>query len=285
MIALSCEGIALSMVPERGGKITSLCALESEREWLEAPSRPVEGPGAGGDFDHGDMCGWDEMLPTIAPCRYPGTELDLPDHGELWDTSWSVSAVSGSSVSTWVEGRALPYRFERTLTLSPGRLHVEYRLSSTVDDVRVLWAAHPLFAQRPGTRIELGDAPATLVHYGEGERPVQTWPAHGVCVEVDLAAGASQKIFTHPASEVASASLIDPDGAFLTMSWRREEVPCLGVWLDNAAYARHAVAALEPTTWSDDGLDVAVGAGAAWIVSRDHDRRWSLDVELGCRAV
>jgi hypothetical protein len=288
MISLEADGIALSIEPGRGGKITSLVGVGNVvcREWLEGAEGPLVGsadPRVA--FDVGDMCGWDEMMPSIAPCRYPGSEIELPDHGELWRKAWDVTAQGANWVSTRVAGDALAYVFERTLTLEANSLRVDYRVSTDVDDdLYFLWAAHPLFDSRPGTRVVLGHRPMSLVRYGDPTSgPIDTWPADGVSVEGDLGVGASEKLFLAPGSEDVVVSLVDSDGPSLTMRWRRVDVPYVGLWLDNRAYSRHPVVAIEPTNWTDDALDSAVTAGGQWVVAKGRDRVWSIEVVVATK--
>lgn len=284
MISISAEGIIVSMEPSRGGKITSLFHRTSGREWLEASEGALEGPVDTDElFDEGDMCGWDEMMPTIAACRYPGTDVELADHGELWRRSWNVTASDATSVTTLVHDSVLGYSFERTLRVADSSLSLDYRVTSETDvDRALLWAAHPLFEQRSGTRVVL-DADVWDVREAAAGAPVGPWPEDGACLD-DFAPGQSRKLFACLRSESGAASLIDADGAYLTMRWRRHDAPFVGIWLDNCSLSRHPVVALEPTNALDDALDVALAArdlDAPWIIKPGCDRRWRLEVELG----
>ena len=286
MIVLNAPGIALTLLPERGGKITSLLDVARQREWLESAAHPLEGPPGDVAFDVGDMCGWDEMMPTIEACRYPGRDVALPDHGELWRRAWAVTQRSESSVTTRVAGATLPYRFERTLTLGPESLRVEYRVSCDDDDICFLWAAHPLFRVRPGTRVVLDPSAYDFwPGVSESDRCSDGWPAAGVSVADDLAPGVSRKLFARSITETATATLRDLDGTFLTLRWRHDDGPFVGLWLDHGAYARHAVVAIEPTNGPSDALDVAYASGAAWSVSPGRPRHWTLELSLGQRRV
>lgn len=137
MRAISLEGGGLRavFVPDVGAKMVSLMDTEHDYEWLvdsgDRPLRPVE---YGATFTDQDMSGWDEMFPTITQCRYPGdgrhAGVSLPDHGEVWCLRWTATrtdsgascAVSdgGDSIVFIVEGRALPYRLTRKVSLSVG---------------------------------------------------------------------------------------------------------------------------------------------------------------------
>jgi galactose mutarotase-like enzyme len=268
VIVLEAPGITVTMLEEHGGKITSIVDAASGREWLESPAQPLGGlADSTVPYDAGDMCGWDEMVPTIERCDYPGTASSLPDHGELWSKSWEVSARTPTSATTEVAGDALPYRFERTLSVSPSALHVEYSLTTeSDDDLQLLWAAHPLFAAWPGTRLVLDP--------GEFESDV-----FDTSVAEDLAEGSSRKLFAKVRTASCTARLLDEAGPTLALRWRRAEAPYVGLWLDHCEYSRHPVIAIEPTNGFADSLSEA-GASLAWTVSARQPRRWSLDVVL-----
>jgi galactose mutarotase-like enzyme len=282
-ITIEAEGITLSMMPERGAKITSLLDVDARREWLEAPAGPLEGPiELGETFDAGDMCGWDEMMPTVAACRYPGTATELADHGDLWRMSWTVTSQTRDTVTTYASGDVLPFSLERTLTLRPRALRVDYALSiHGGGELSLLWAAHPLFATRSGTTLVLDPSIAEVTRVGDGgERSVEPWPRGGVDVASSLGVGTGVKIFAEPHGQIVSTALRDPDGVSLTMRWSRGDVRYVGIWLDNCSLSRHPVVAIEPTSGCDDALDVAAALGGPWITAPGRTRSWSLDVTL-----
>lgn len=282
ILSISTEEIVVSLTPERGGKITSLVHRRTGREWLESSGAPLEGPvDAEVLFDDGDMCGWDEMMPTIESCRYPGSTIELADHGELWRQAWTVAASDAASITTVVRDAVLGYRLERTLRVEGPVLSVAYQVTSETDVTRfLLWAAHPLFTHRPETRVVLSGLD---VGKDEAAEPIGAWLNKGVCLD-DFARGESQKLFARVTSEEASASLVDADGTQLTMRWRQSDAPFLGVWLDNCSFSRHPVIALEPTNAGVDALDVAIstpGLGALWCLEPEEIRSWQVEIELG----
>lgn len=283
MIRLEAEGIVLTMMPERGGKITSLVDIDRGREWLEQSADVLVGPAdVERSFDEGDMSGWDEMMPTISACRYPGVALELPDHGELWRVPWEVTRQSSSSVSTRVQGHVLPYLFERTVTLDARRVRVEYQVSTSSDDeLTFLWAAHPLFALQTGTRVVLESGTSSVEQLHEdGTRTPVTWPGSGVVIADVVGAGQGQKFFARALNESVGVSLIDLDGAQLTLNWQRSQIPWTGLWLDNCSLSRRPVAAIEPTGAPDDSLEASSLAGESWTVSPGLAKHWSIELSV-----
>src|SRR6266481_4178400 len=87
---LSNQEVELAVVPELGARIISLKDLRTGREWLWHPTKGLKlfRNRAGENFESSPLVGMDECLPTIAPCCWRGR--DLPDHGEVWATNWSL---------------------------------------------------------------------------------------------------------------------------------------------------------------------------------------------------
>src|SRR5437879_12442136 len=73
----------------------------------------------------------------------------LPDHGEAWRLPWTVVASSADSVGMSCDGKLVPWRLERRVSLDE-RLAVSYRYTSVgKEPQRAYWCAHPLFGFEP----------------------------------------------------------------------------------------------------------------------------------------
>ena len=84
MIRLENDLLSLEILPEIGGKISSLFDKSSKREWLWThPSLQRRPPVYGESYvENLDSGGWDEIFPSVSPCRLEdGTRI--PDHGDL----------------------------------------------------------------------------------------------------------------------------------------------------------------------------------------------------------
>lgn len=285
MITLASDAVQVTIDPERGGKLLSLLDRRSGREWLVPPADPNgRAAGYGASFVDADMCGWDEMVPTIVACELsaPSGRISLPDHGEVWSVPWQVTGSDPHAVTVAVEGEAMPYRFERTVRLlDPDALRLSYRLETTGPEaLPILWAAHPQLRWQPGCRVEL---PAGITHVLD----VTADPPREVAWDADLAgfldtaeAGRGHKVWCLPDDRPGAAALRDADGGALRMIWNPDEVPYLGVWFDAEAYASERTVALEPATGFYDDLAAAKERGHVRILRRGAPQRWALKLRL-----
>lgn len=188
LITLDNGVIRLAVLPELGGKISSLVRLTSGREYLISGQGETCGfrkPYYGATFVNYNNVGFDECIPTIAECQYPEGEFSgaqLPDHGDVWSLPWQYDTL-GEQLSLCVAGRSLPYVLRKCLRLEENELVMEYQLQNRSSSAfYYLWSSHPLLNIEPGARIVLPpESDAMLIDSSQGERLGRkgencTWP-------------------------------------------------------------------------------------------------------------
>lgn len=304
-IVLRGEELEVAVVPAVGMKLTNLRRRRG-REWLwRNDQMPLAPPRAEASFvATADSGGWDECFPTVAPSPVPGTPPGtppLPDHGELWSATWTSSVygqASGTTLTASASGRVLPYEFHRELTVDQHEplLRLRYRVRNTGSSPYPwIWCAHPLFNVQAGTALELPtmhqvrlDAVHGIPELSRGD--IIGWPG---------ALGGETGRFVFPESgawavklfgDVGASgrmALIDPRrGERLEMLVRPEEVPQVGIWINNRGWAppgRQAYSnlALEPAIGAPDSLDEAVRDWkTAPTLEPGEGRSWGLEVRL-----
>jgi galactose mutarotase-like enzyme len=293
---LADETLSLIVVPGLGARVVSLVDRRDGRQWLVqgAPPDATDASAWAAEdvvFDGRTSFGWDECLPTVAPCADPveAGAQPLRDHGDQWGrpASLDLDADAGAVEAAFASAR-WPYRFERRLSL-PGDASVlaEYRLANQGDvPLPVLWSMHPVFLLEPGTRLDLGDVAEARLTAALGIPILPAdrvdWPVarrdDGQPVDLSLVRGPegwAAKLYAE-APEVVRA--VTPDDAVLELSWDRTTAPTVGVWLSTGGWpvgGPPAVqVALEPTTSPDDHLADALAHGRPLIVEPGAERRW-----------
>src|SRR5260370_17555717 len=132
-ITLDNGVIRLALLPEIGGKIISLVRLNSGREYLislEGTRRSFLAPARGGILVDYNNVGFDDCIPTITACQYPGDGYrgrELPDHGDVWSLP-SQYHVTFEELWLSVEGRSLPFALRKWLRLERCQLVSDYEL-------------------------------------------------------------------------------------------------------------------------------------------------------------
>jgi hypothetical protein len=268
------QRVEVAVVPELGAKIISLKNLETGREWMW---HPPGGPRLfrnhpDDDFSKSPLVGVDECLPTIAPCSWRGREL--PDHGELWNTPWSVDhrAWAGGILKTSARLDISPFEFERTIELQDNEIRISYQLNNrSREEEAYLWAMHALLKLHTGDRIEL---PASTRGLLNGE----TWIE---ALDSAVPAGGCAKAFARPLQEgwaaVVSADMADR----LEFEWDPAENNTLGLWLTRGGWHGYHHFALEPTNSDADALTAAAGRKCCGLVAASGSAAWRICFRIG----
>ena len=285
IVTLANAAIEVEVDPVRGGKLTSLVDRRTARQWFVVPELRQGAPaGYGASFHDAGISGWDEMMPTIDACAVstPVGDVELPDHGEVWSIPWEVISRDDDHVSLAVTGRALPYRFERTLRLvGESQLRLDYRVEArSAGSFAFLWAAHPYIRWLPGCRVEFPPGIERVIDVYPRPRGEVAWD-ESLATFLDHAPdGQGRKFWCRPDDRPSEVGVRDADGGALWFSWDPVDVPYLGVWYDALAVASERAVALEPATGFYDDLGRAVQLGRAPTVAPDSPRSWSVDLTL-----
>jgi hypothetical protein len=221
----------LSVNLQRGGRITSLRLdgheLLDQGIGIDEPSHH--------NFVKAGAWGWDEMVPTVDPARYPGpgawAGVELPDHGEAWRLPWSLLEATTSSATMECTGAALPWRLRRRIELMTRAVRVEYSYGNYGEHAMyAYWCSHILFRYEAGMVVE------------------------GVDGFAPPPPGTSSKLHLRPGS-TSSAGLAWSDGAAIEMAWDSTLTPYVGVWACDGDLGGYHQIAIEASTGGSDHPD------------------------------
>lgn len=283
--------VSLSIAPDFGARVVSLKDLASGREWLDgwapASKRRLHPPRDPADFLTSPLAGIDECIPTIGEGRVAGRHL--PDHGEAWNLPAPVdaeAAAQGELVSNW-SLRCLPLDFVRRITLSGATVRFDYALTNRARrPTPFLWAWHPLFALRPGDRVEF---PASIRKVIARNGQALPWPKARPGVdhsrgEISESPKRSFKGFVGPFAD-PRAVLHDKRGPSLTLRWAAEVHPYLGVYINRGGQRGLCQWAFEPTNARTDHLHnlVADKSPLHWLAPGET-REWFVTTRVGQNA-
>jgi galactose mutarotase-like enzyme len=214
----------LEILPERGGRVTSLRLEGAE---LLDQGIGVDDPTAEG-FVEGGAQGWDELVPTVDAASWRG--VALPDHGEAWRLPWKVAEAGEAHCAMECDGRVLPWRLERRIEVGEN-VRASYRLSNIgLAEVPAYWCSHVLFGYEDGVEVDVG---VKLMRF---------------------AVGKSGKFFLPPGS-IDRARLTWPEGMAVELAWDSSKTPHVGVWVCNGDLGGYRQVAIEPATGGGDRPD------------------------------
>ena len=302
---LKNEHLRIEVLPELGGKISSIALATSGGELLQGPLKPYAARTATAPFDEYDGSGWDECLPSVGPCdvSYGNNQTaKIADHGDVWRLAWTVDEATDTLLRTTVLATSLPLAFERTLRLDGPNLHLDYFLTNTATvEVPYGWSVHPLFAIEPFDVIHLPPSvrqiEAQASANGRLGKPGSThiWPVTTNALDaqpLDLSLcgskdnGVGDKLVCPAPAEGWCAIERKTLRTRLTLHFDPKQLPTLGLWLcfggwpDNAKEKGYAVA-LEPCNLPVDSLAGSLAQGGGAHLAAGETKHWSLRLEIG----
>lgn len=299
-VVLESDAIRATIVPEHGAKLASLIHKKTGREHMDQlPGEVFRKAAYGAPYDRGECSGFDDMFPTITECYCnvePWSGIKMPDHGEVWSLPWSCE-ISGSQVRLSVHGVRFPYVLSKTVRLvRENTILFDYCVQNlSACDFPAMWAAHPLFTVTPGTRIILPESARNIMNTVAGEAlgeygarfsfPIARTQAGR---EWDLSRVGPKKrkyyfkYFFLDELREGFAILHDPaTRETVGVVWPREQVPYLGMWVNEGAWGDMYHVAPEPCTAPFDRWDIARQWGKLPVIPALGSQRWSLRITVG----
>lgn len=294
-LILESHLLRVTIVPDRGSKMASLVHKRTGFECLYQLAGETFRKAAYGDpYDRGEVAGFDEMFPTITECFcdiYPWKGTVMPDHGEVWSIPWHFEAA-GSSVRLYVHGVRFPYVLSKEISFeNANTILLRYRVENTCAfPFPVMWAAHPLFNTTPGSRIILPQCvrsimntvpgPALGGYGGRFDYPISK-TGEGKKWDLSRVGGNDGqlyfKYFSLDALDEGFAILHDPKSLeTIAMVWPVEQLPYLGMWVNEGAWEGQFNVAPEPCTAPFDRWDVARQWGKLPVVPPFGCLKWEL---------
>ena len=274
VFGLRNEAVELALVPELGAKVILLRNLVTGYEWMWHPPTGMKlfRNQLGDDFAASTMTGWDECLPTIAPCDWKGRKL--PDHGEVWSVPWKVDleAFGRGVLKTSVPLPISPFHFERTIELHGNEIHLNYRLENLgKEPEEFLWAMHPLLPVNDHIQLELTE---------EARKALTRKPwIDGLKFSTDKPS--CVKTYTGPLSEGRAGVVNTAARDLLQFEWDTTRNHTLGLWLTRGGWNGYHHVALEPTNGAADALTDAVKAGQGGLLAPQEKRSWQVKLRVG----
>ncbi len=147
---LKNEYLSVSVLPELGGKISSLKHLKTQREFIHFDEELAEKFFSlpHDNYDSLFCGGIDELLPSDISENVAG--LDYPDHGELWTMDCHCS-YDGKSIKNSALLPVSQLFWERELVLEERTLLARFRITNQSGSKRsFLWKIHGAMRAEPG---------------------------------------------------------------------------------------------------------------------------------------
>lgn len=294
---LENDKLKVALLPEIGSKIASIVykPLNYETLW-QNPGKKYKKTNYGDSFPAGEFSGFDEMFPSISRCFYenpPFAGVEIPDHGEVWSIPWQYSIKNGCIVLE-VKGVRLPYKLRKAVSLEDNRIHIEYQaINLSKFDWDFIWAAHPLFNASNGMEFIVPSGMDKIVNAVPGKRLSDYGKTYDFPV-AQLADGkfnlavvpgkndeGFQKYYFLGKVTQGWCILYDPaEKLNIGLSFPKEQVPYLGMWLNEGGWDGQYNIAPEPATAAMDSIAAAKLWQTGSVLKANQTLEWYLNIDF-----
>jgi galactose mutarotase-like enzyme len=298
ILSLQNDLLQVRILPDFGGKISSIRSVRTGEEFLLPPLRRRRTIPATASFSEGDGGGFDECLPSVATCPSIAGEPPVPDHGDMWRLRWNIESRDPAIV-LHADAVSRPLRLTRRASLAGSSLILQYQLRNLSHaPTNWLWSAHPLLRVEAGDRIVLpDDIQKVTVEYSAGglfnRNSSIAWPlAQSTSGRVlDLSSVGrkdgvtAHKLFARMGNFGWGALYRHKPGQGLVLRFDPSALAFMGVWICSGAWPekgseKQYTVALEPTTSDTDSLASAKRNGSAGHLKPHGHWQWTMEIEL-----
>jgi galactose mutarotase-like enzyme len=263
---IASESLAVTVVPQLGGRLIELTDLRHSRQWLwrnhHVPLQPVV---AGSAYDDVWQGGFEELFPNDAPTTLEG--VSWPDHGELWSIPWHLEEGSKGSLTLSVTGPTTGVRVTKTLDVTGPQLKVRYRLEHGGDDLLPhLFKLHPAFAIDEACRLDLpgGTVEKVDAEFGNllNSMETQPWPTEANLAQCrDRFSKTSEFVYVSNLTESWCGITDASTDSWVRIRYSDEVFPFCWIFMTYGGWRDHNVVVLEPCTNYPKDLDSAIAEG------------------------
>ena len=187
-----------------------------------------------GLYETRPVYGYDDCFPSCDPCKFPGTDWDIPDHGEICWLKWQVIEEENHLISM-VESEALPVVFKREMIFHENSLIWKFEVQNNGDvTLPYVHIIHPLMPLDEIIDLKL---PEFEKVYDEiADRILDLKDAESVRQFLFNQKKGITNMFFLQNVHSGKMSLKYKNNLQLEMSFPVELFPTLGIWWNNTAY-------------------------------------------------
>ncbi|MDR1507533.1 MAG: hypothetical protein LBI67_10580 [Treponema sp.] len=297
-VKVETERLALTFLPEHGGKCASIRDKKSGREFLsQAPGERYKKLVYDGDYAAAECSGFDDMFPAVDRYyydRHPWQGVPVPDHGEVCGLEWKYETKK-DALRIWTHSPRFGYKFEKTVSETKDGISIDYTVTNNTQfPLDFVYAAHCMVAAETGGVVVLPGVPdgekASLVFSSNGKRGRYgspfIWSGKAKNMVVTPAPskkkdGSSKaetfKFFFDAPCTGGCCEYRYPDGVVFSLSYSADKLPYLGIWINWRDFHDLCNVAFEPSSGTFDRPDVARMRGQFSVLKPYAKYEWNVN--------
>lgn len=240
-----------------------------------------------GRYEDRPVYGYDDCFPSVVTCKYPGSEIIIPDHGEVCWLAWQLSA-SQDCLTFSVKSRLLPAVFKRKMVFGDSSITWFFEVQNEGSETLAFQhSMHPLLKVDELKWIDLPDF-GSVFDWNRNRYEESTTNVKTRDFLLALPRGSVEMLFLRNVRN-GVLSWTYSNGLSVKMKFPVELFPTIGVWWDNGGYPdeegiRRNECAFEPTAGETSNLAHAYADGKCLTVDPGGRVTWQITWELKNRS-
>jgi hypothetical protein len=233
-----------------------------------------------GEYENRAVYGYDDCFPSVDPCKFPGENWMVPDHGELCWIPWKSNQSSNHLMFT-VESHVIPVLFKRKIKFNENSLIWDFDLTNLgMKKLPFLYVTHPLM---PLSEVETLEFPKfKSVYDSVGNQTLDLNNPAGV-MEFLLTKekGTATMLFLQNI-ENGEMRLRFKNGIDLEIKFPQEYFHSIGIWWNNSGYpdedgSRRNECAFEPVPGLTSDLSRDHASGNCLFIKPGEKLSWQFE--------
>ena len=301
-VTMENDYLSAKFLPDNGGKLASLIQKRTSREFLVQAKNPTyKALEYDGNYVEAECSGFDDMFPTIDRVYYqdyPWKGIEIPDHGEVCGSKWGYE-IHDDFLYMYVYGVRFPYMLEKWVRFdSDNILNINYTATNLSNfDMDFIWAAHMMINMEEGGELlvpykgcqnvtSMFSTDDELGKYGDLISWPETVQKSGNIHKINLTQMqndsriAYKYYFNERIPEGWCAYCYKSDGTTIKLSYPKDRVPYLGIWINEGDFKEYYNIALEPCTGSFDRPDIAKMHKRNSVLKAKDEYQWFLNINI-----
>jgi len=235
-----------------------------------------------GEFETRPVYGYDDCFPTVDPCEYPRSNIQIRDHGELCWKSWDVIKLD-NGIQFSVSCEKPETKFTRVLTFSGNALEWHFGVENPGSE-RIVFL-HVMHALLPLSEICGIELPAYETIYDEIRAANTEMESCEEIGEWLLAfSEGSFGMYLIRGLDEGLLNLKYKTGMSLCISFDHTLFPVLGIWWNNNGYPESGIkrneCAFEPIPGTCSDLSKSFNDGKYLSVEPGGELSWKVVWEI-----
>jgi hypothetical protein len=232
-----------------------------------------------GTYETRPVYGYDDCFPSVNVCTYPGTDWEVPDHGEICWLPWQVEEKSERLIFS-VRSKNLPLGFRREMYFSEKELTWEFSVSNPGDKAQPFQhVMHPLMPLNAISDFELPEFDFVFDEIAQKSIDLPDgWAVRDFLLSQP--SGTTNMLFLQ---NIHKGRMIWTyrSGLCVEALFSEKYFPSIGIWWNNSAYpdengCRRNECAFEPIPGMNSTLADAYRSGHHLLVDAGRSFNWRI---------